>query len=195
MCDIGEAVCIEQIQTEQHKENTCPFCAEPEHESRTNDLKNDSKKLRKACHKGDILGLPEPGSTAPGSQQWCVVYRHPETGKEEISEVRNNPHHCIPGRASLKGKYQHPILEVIEKEKGTITGDIGYNVNGQENGIWLPTIIEHFYAGYRNVDPIAGISWVNYPKRTRHKSFLWPRQPCTTPGGSFMTRIRITANT
>jgi hypothetical protein len=44
-------------------------------------------------------------------------------------------------------------------------------VNGRENGIWLPTIVEHFYGGYMNVDPIAGITWGNLSKKYKEEQF------------------------
>jgi hypothetical protein len=43
----------------------------------------------------------------------------------------------------------------VEKDKGTITGDIGYDVNGKPNGIWLPTILQDFY--WKN--PATTIRW------------------------------------
>jgi A nuclease family of the HNH/ENDO VII superfamily with conserved AHH len=159
MTQLGEGVDVAVLSIDKHKDDTCPFCAEDPPADGQNKLDNSSSTLRTACHSGDCLGMAEPGAGAPGSPQWSVVYTHPTTGQQEISAVRNNPHHCIPGRASLKGHFQHPILEAIEKSKGTITADIGYDVNGRKNGVWLPTIIEHFYAGYSNVDPVAGISW------------------------------------
>lgn len=166
MAQLGEDISIGMIQTEKHNEDTCPFCAKSESESKVNDLGNNADKLRNACKNGDNLGFAEPKGG-----QWCIVYKHPKTGVEEISEIRSNPHHCIPGKASLKGEYEHPILEAIEKDKDTITGDIGYNVNGQPNGIWLPTIIEHFYAGYKNVEPVAGISWGKLTKDYPEEQF------------------------
>jgi hypothetical protein len=164
MTQLGEGVDVASFATQNHKENSCPFCAEDKPADGQNKLDNDASKLRSACHEEDCLGLPEPG----GSTMWCVVYTHPETGVQDISEVRTNPHHCIPGDASLKG---HKILEAIKKDEGTITADIGYDVNGRPNGIWLPTIIEHFYAGYTNVDPIAGISWGSLSKDYPNEQF------------------------
>jgi hypothetical protein len=169
--DLGEGIVVATILVDKHKKETCPFCAEDDPQPKTNDLANSASKLGTACKKGDIFDLPEPCSKSAGSAQWCVVYQHPKTDEEDISEVRSNPHHCIPGKASLKGEYEHPILEAMEKAKNTITGDIGYNVNGKPNGIWLPTIIEHFYSGYTNVDPVAGISWGQLSKEYPTKQF------------------------
>ncbi|MBN1602713.1 MAG: AHH domain-containing protein [Chitinispirillaceae bacterium] len=167
MSQFGEATAISAIQTDKHNDKTCPFCAEDKPQSKKNDLNNNASDLRTSCKTGDCLGHPEP----IGSDAWTVVYIHPETNKDDISEVRSNPHHCIPGKASLKGDFEHPILEAIEKAKGTITADIGYNVNSKPNGIWLPTIIEHFYGGRTNVDPIAGIKWGELTKKYPNDQF------------------------
>lgn len=43
-------------------------------------------------------------------------------------------HHILPVKA-VEGS---SLIKYIEKEKGEIEGDIGYNINGAENGIWLP---------------------------------------------------------
>lgn len=45
-------------------------------------------------------------------------------------------HHIIPGKASLP---KSTVRKYIWKSEGTIKGDIGYDVDGAENGIWLPT--------------------------------------------------------
>lgn len=169
--DIGEAVNVSLIKPELHNEKTCPFCSADESDTKENLLDNDAEKLRASCHEGDLTGLPEPCTSRVGSPQWKVEYTHPVTGDEAVSEVRSNPHHCIPGEASLKGRSEHPILKAIEKAKGTITGDIGYNVNGRLNGVWLPTIIEHFYGGYQSTDPIAGITWGSLSKKYPEKQF------------------------
>lgn len=156
MTQLGEAVAIGTIDAAKHKKDVCPFCSEdPPPANATNDVDNSADRLRTACHAGDLLGHPEP----VGANVWSVVYQMPNSSDQDISAVRSNPHHCIPGRGSLNGSSPHPIMDAIEKKRGVVTGDIGYNVNGRGNGIWLPTIVEHFYAGYRNVDPVAGIRW------------------------------------
>lgn len=172
MTQLGEAVAVGTATTEKHKEESCPFCSDDESESIDNLLTNDASKLRTSCHAADSTNKPEPCTGEPGSDGWCVVYTHPETGNEEISELRSNPHHLIPGNASLKGKkYEAPLLECIETAKGTITGDIGYDINKRENGIWLPTILENFYGGYKGVDPVAGVSWGKLTTRYPNEQF------------------------
>ncbi len=46
-------------------------------------------------------------------------------------------HHLIPGDGSLKGAAK--LLQFIEKDgSSVICCDLGYNVDGKENGVWLP---------------------------------------------------------
>ena len=60
---------------------------------------------------------------------------HPRTldNKEQYGYTMA-AHHCIPGNAALK---ESKILKYISASKGTIVKNIGYNVNGAGNGIWL----------------------------------------------------------
>lgn len=45
-------------------------------------------------------------------------------------------HHLIPGKDSLP---KSSLARYVWQSKGTIFGDIGYHVDGAENGVWLPT--------------------------------------------------------
>lgn len=45
-------------------------------------------------------------------------------------------HHLIPGEDSLP---KSPLAKFVWKSEGTIAGDIGYHIDGAENGLWLPT--------------------------------------------------------
>lgn len=45
-------------------------------------------------------------------------------------------HHLIPGEDSLP---KSALAKYVWKSEGTIAGDIGYHVDGAENGLWLPT--------------------------------------------------------
>lgn len=44
-------------------------------------------------------------------------------------------HHLIPAQESLKG---NKVLRYIEKSEGKLLENLGYGVNGIENGVWLP---------------------------------------------------------
>lgn len=45
-------------------------------------------------------------------------------------------HHLIPGKASLPDS---DVNKYVWKKHGEIENDIGYDVDGAENGVWLPT--------------------------------------------------------
>lgn len=129
--DTGEtiAVTIAELATPEGKEN-CWFCKEQPGESKENifeespssigeaenDLNNDSTKL------GEALGhRPQWRIKTPGSTKFTTVVPA--------------AHHLIPGNASLKNATQ--LKQFMEKGK-RIRGDIGYDINSQDNGIWLP---------------------------------------------------------
>jgi len=59
----------------------------------------------------------------------------PVTIDDESYPVTLAAHHLIPAQESLKG---HKILRYIEKQHGVLEEDLGYDVNGAENGVWLP---------------------------------------------------------
>lgn len=82
-----------------------------------NDLKNDSSELGKA------LGF---------RPMWSIKTPHTDKKVYVIAAA----HHLIPGNASLKRATT--LLKYIEKAKGKISGDIGYDVNSRKNGVWLP---------------------------------------------------------
>jgi A nuclease family of the HNH/ENDO VII superfamily with conserved AHH len=81
-----------------------------------NDLSNDSSKL------GTALGF---------RPRWEIQVEDLE-GKVAVTPAA---HHLIPGYASLKkvGK----LKQFMEKGK-KVDGDVGYDVNCRENGVWLP---------------------------------------------------------
>jgi len=137
-------------------DSTCPFCAAPKPPDTKNDLSHDAPGLRVNTDAADNLGTAQPHANANGPK-WRINYNHPATGKAGSSDLRSNPHHCIPANASLKG---HPILEYVQYDHSNkvIADNIGYDVNKLENGVWLPTIPENFYAG-NDAPPVAGIRW------------------------------------
>lgn len=142
-----------------HNPSTCPFCKEDKPGNAKNDLVNSSGTLRTNTRAGDVLGLAEPIA----NPKWVITYTHPQTQVSDKSPIRSNPHHCIPGNASLKG---HPILDFMEASK-KVNADVGYDINKQENGVWLPTIPEHFYYKAAGVT----IRWGQLSKQYPHEQF------------------------
>lgn len=52
-------------------------------------------------------------------------------------DVQYTPHHLIPGNETWP---KTKLLEWVDEDKGTITGDIGYDINAATNGIDLPGV-------------------------------------------------------
>jgi A nuclease family of the HNH/ENDO VII superfamily with conserved AHH len=143
MTEVAEAVAVAFGGATDH-DSTCAFCKkrDPSDPAR-NRLTNSAPDLRNSLNS---KGEKEPSS-------WKIACVDPSSGKQINSAVRANPHHLIPGNASLKN---HPILQLVEEARGLIKKDIGYDVNGEKNGLWLPTIPEAFY-GCGAVKP--SITW------------------------------------
>jgi len=55
-------------------------------------------------------------------------------GIEQILPVQSAAHHIIPGNASLKKSKR--LMKYLHVD-GMAKGNIGYNINNHENGIWL----------------------------------------------------------
>ena len=79
-----------------------------------------------------VLCDPEP---SPGD---AITARDPKPIKlgDQQLPLSMAAHHIIPGKESLP---KSKIAKYIWKAEGTIFGDIGYHVDGAENGVWLPT--------------------------------------------------------
>jgi hypothetical protein len=126
-----------------------------------NKLTGDADLLGKNLHSGSV-------STVNNSLKECEPYKSLLSSKEEDPEDEsvfteydgtdldrfvnifddpiNRPHaeypvgfqahHLIPAAESLEPCTE--LLKFIEKERNIIRCDLGYNVNGAENGVWLP---------------------------------------------------------
>lgn len=106
-----------------------------------NDLTNDSSKL------GINLGH---------RPTWRISVPDEANGQKIMRSCDVVPaaHHLIPGNASLKKVPK--MLDLIEASRGKIQADIGYDVNSQQNGIWLPASY-----GVR-ADSAFGKTWTAY---------------------------------
>jgi hypothetical protein len=80
-------------------------------------FKNDSGKLGSA-----LGGAPDPRQI----KVWGTT-----------KDVSCAAHHAIPGNASLKKSQLFQSNEYLWKD-GQANGNIGYNINSAQNGIWLP---------------------------------------------------------
>src|SRR5438034_406697 len=136
---------------------------------------------------GDNLGKGSPDGWG-GQGTINNVYQPPERSPDSRSDSKttmstpnqlyltvdgqqlpfmNAAHHCIPGNASLKPSTLFKQYMVKDGKARTTKGrtytmkcHIGYNVNGNHNGIWLPAN----YAIRKNGEP-------GYPHNPRNKTW------------------------
>ena len=150
MTEIAELVHIGMI---EEIEIICPF-HETEHQCSKggkNDLEGDAKVLGQNLDSGNTDSSTVVRSESPDSDyKTPKKYLDPdETYSEEEREVQIVPanenciypvaysaHHLIPAKESLKRA--SGLHKFIQKSKGKICCDLGYDVNGNENGVWLP---------------------------------------------------------
>lgn len=150
MTEINEAVVALLIEDIDHDPETCCFCARSAPESRTNDTnasadEDDDMHLDpvtwvKFDNNSGTLGGNLTKSELPKKVYWVVqtsetTYRTSTQDERNALPVAVAAHHLIPGNAALKPSR-------LKKEKkflggdGTAEGNIGYDINKAENGIW-----------------------------------------------------------
>jgi hypothetical protein len=86
-------------------------------------------------------------------------------------DVQFTPHHVVPGNESWPDT---KLLEWVDKAKGTINADIGYDVNDASNGIDLPGIHGLGESGWTGTGPAFQMKYAfaamanSAPKRQFH---------------------------
>lgn len=150
MTQLGELVAVGMIAA-NGGDGECPF-HEKKHtcDGVENDLEGNAAALGTNLDAGTVAGSTVVRSTAPDKS-----FRAPRkeadpdelpyaqrtvqlfAGKESCKyPVGFQAHHLIPAKESLARSTT--LLKYIEKKKGKLCCDLGYNVNGSENGAWLP---------------------------------------------------------
>jgi hypothetical protein len=165
MAQIGEAVAVTMIDTDELK---CPFDHQaPEPPKVTNDLIGKGGTLAtrmkgavgthlyakiKNDYKVDKLPNPRNVTGHPFFEKATCVVVEDKTHENKAALVGKYPvtcaaHHCIPAQESLKeSRLLEFMIEKGDTEKlkddsytgKTVWSDVGYDVNGSQNGIWLP---------------------------------------------------------
>ena len=138
--EIGESITVGMIM--KHKKNECYFCRENKEEQPDPvPLSKDDADWEEedgaliGNNAGELERNMRDNSGDPRPTDWFI--RETSRHKHKKHKVTPNPHHLIPGNESLKEVPD--LLEWIFQEKGQIKSDIGYNVNNELNGIWLPS--------------------------------------------------------
>lgn len=135
--------------------SSCPFCGGKQPQLLNYKTKDGAKKDEKALGKnlaskgnitfekgvGNIFPLGGGGDDHKG---WTIddgVLAEIET------YVKPTPHHLIPGNAAMA---KSNVEEWTRDTKGTIKQDVGYNIDGADNGIWLPHLPHIHWTSYQN---------------------------------------------
>jgi len=184
MAQLGEAIAIAAFSS---SEETCPM--EPHKKAKTLIGKEPGVKsvpeLRKSMKKGrSTRAWSQAGDDFELSENF-------DTSKISLPKYTKKPieisgckyplsiaaHHLIPGKASLPVSTIKKYL--WKSQGGVIDGDVGYDVDGAENGKWLPTHqnmsakMGKAQAIIINDDThperITGMSWVELSERAREK--------------------------
>jgi len=129
--DVGEAITVAMIFREKW---TCPFPHESNIPAADNELEGVGTTLGKNMEAGSGTATRSDSSYHTANP---VPYPNPAPVRidDDDYDVTMAAHHLIPAQESLK---DCPILEYIDKDKGVIKENLGYDVNGTQNGIWLP---------------------------------------------------------
>ena len=146
MSQLGEPVAVGEIDANDWE---CPF-SHDKSGTVNNELDTDPSKLGTRMANGtstrlwdDSSGNVQPKKNDAQKQKATDAIKEPHIVYLALDHLGNSKtfpfsvaaHHLIPGEASL------PKSSLINYVKGgkIISSDIGYGVNGRENGIWLPT--------------------------------------------------------
>lgn len=129
-----------------------------------NDIKNSSSVL------GDKLLKSEKQDEPP---QWIIRNPLRDNLDEAATTVVPGAHHCIPGNASFLKANQ--LLQFVRKGKH-YSSDIGYSINHENNGVWLPGN----YAVRASAKEFGKKTWTNQSKEFQNK---YVERACEESGG------------
>jgi hypothetical protein len=132
--ELGELINPQPMDLENHDD--CYFCkAKNKLSTEVNDLTDSPDE--DAAEAGDSLGeyvfkndSGELGKALGGKPDSKYVVLKGLTHEASVAA-----HHLIPGNAALKESKS--LMKFLWKD-GSAVGNIGYNVNSRDNGVWLP---------------------------------------------------------
>lgn len=143
MTQLGETVAVAAF---SESDKTCPM--EPHKKKKTLTGKAIEVKsvaaLRKAMKEGQSTRQwKQDGDDFVEAEHFDATKKPPPKYDKRPIEIAGEKyplsiaaHHLIPGKASLP---KSSLKDYIWKSEGLIDGDIGYDVDGAENGKWLAT--------------------------------------------------------
>src|SRR5262245_40929398 len=129
-----------------HDEPKCPFCREQKllnYRTKYGEEKNETK-LRSTLRtskqvtndKGPILPFAGGNDKTEGWKADARVFEDFEV------EMAAAPHHIIPGNTAMKNSR---VETWTRASKGKIKQDIGYDIDGAPNGVFLPHLPEIYF--------------------------------------------------
>lgn len=148
MTQIGESISLSILSHDQHDEKTCAFCnATPEPTEEENELKDHFDEDENEIPGVDDDGIEHKNSSGKLAKDLEAKHFPKITSEIPLAEfgqllptkfnqpfkVTTAAHHLIPGNASLA---KSDIMEYLHTD-GMAKGNIGYNINNYENGVWL----------------------------------------------------------
>lgn len=136
--DLGEKASVNTITDEMHDE-TCAFCSSTEPpKDIVNDLTDEHDEDAEA-QLGDML--PTYKFKNDAGKLGIALGGKPEAKSVTLAnknfEAAVAAHHLIPGNAALKQSQLFKSEKYLWKD-GKAKGNIGYNINASENGVWSP---------------------------------------------------------
>lgn len=137
--DLGEKVSVDMIASEMHDEETCAFCSSTEPpKDVVNDLTDEHDEDAEA-KLGDNMptykfknDAGKLGTALGGKPDAKIVALANKDFEASVAA-----HHLIPGNAALKESQLFKSEKYLWKD-GKAKGNIGYNINAGENGVWSP---------------------------------------------------------
>lgn len=131
MTEIGESISVNALVDEEWD---CP-CTHKEEKEVSNQLDNNGQTLGKNMANGEGTDVQNRKVDKDPKPSYHAEEPVDITKSGYKLKVKVAAHHLIPGGASLPNS---DIMEFVSASRGTIKSDIGYDINGADNGIWLP---------------------------------------------------------
>lgn len=145
MTEMLEPVQLASNDHPDHDRETCAFCTrKTKPTDETNDLIDEYDEDEAEVHGMEMDGIAHKnnagklGQSLEKYKEKQPAYEVSLKGLEGTLPVQTAAHHLIPGNASLKhkSKGESKIYKYLHVN-GKATGNVGYNVNNYENGVWL----------------------------------------------------------
>ncbi len=137
--DLGEKVSIGEIVDEKHDEETCVFCQATEPPKEIVNELTDAHDEDLEAETGDIA--PTYKFKNDAGKLGTALGGKPEAKPVQLTsklfDAAVAAHHLIPGNAALKESELFLSEEYLWKD-GKAKGNIGYNINAKNNGVWSP---------------------------------------------------------